>query len=187
MKQIDADPKIEAPAAGTASPVIRHVTCKTALNQSTISEYSLNCYVGCTHACAYCYARYMQRFHPHVEPWGGFVDVKTNAVEALEKQLRKARPGPVFVSSACDGWQPVEEQYRLTRECCRLLLDAGFRVNALTKSARILRDFDVFQGMDARLRYVDLPGRVAAGDLGAPCVIGRRPVPGIARRSGSGY
>jgi len=93
----------------------------------------------------------MQRFHPHPEPWGGFVDVKINAVQALERQLRRLPPGEVFVSSACDGWQPVERVYRLTRECSRLLLQHGFRVNVLTKSALVLRDFDVFAGRNARI------------------------------------
>jgi DNA repair photolyase len=126
------------------APIVRETPCKTILNRSSISDYSLNCYGGCTHACAYCNARFMQRFHAHPEPWGQFVDVKTNALEALERQLRRLPPGDVFMSSACDAWQPLEAERRLTRECCRLLLERGFRVNALTKSALILRDLDLF-------------------------------------------
>jgi len=53
------------------SPVLRETVCKTVLNRGGIGDYSLNCYTGCGHACVYCYARYMQRFHPHDEPWGG--------------------------------------------------------------------------------------------------------------------
>lgn len=127
-------------------PVVREVQCKTVLNRCAIGDYSLNCYRGCRHGCAYCYARFMQRFHEHPEPWGAFVDVKVNAVEALERQLRRARPGRVFMSSACDGWQPIEKERELTRECCRLLLEHDFQVNVLTKSALVLRDFDIFAG-----------------------------------------
>jgi len=65
--------------------------------------------------------------------------------------LRKLKPGSVFTCSACDGWQPVEEHYRLTRECCHLLLDAGFRLNVLTKNRLVLRDLDLFAGRDVRL------------------------------------
>jgi DNA repair photolyase len=93
----------------------------------------------------------MQRFHPHPEPWGKFVDVKTNAVEVLQQQLRRAPPGDVFVSSACDGWQPIEKEYRLTRECCRLLAQHGFQVNVLTKSSLALQDFDIFEGGKVRI------------------------------------
>jgi len=123
-----------------APPVIREVTCRTVLNKSKISDYSLNCYVGCQHGCVYCYARFMQRFHPHAEPWGEFVDVKVDAADVLRGQLRRAKPGNVFMSSACDGWQPLEEERGLTRECCQLLLEHGFQVNILTKSALVLRD-----------------------------------------------
>jgi DNA repair photolyase len=130
---------------------VRETVCKTILNRSGISDYSLNCYTGCTHACAYCYARYMQRFHPHPEAWGKFVDVKVNAVETLTRQLRRAKPGAVFVSSACDGWQPLEAEWRLTRRCCELLLQRGFQVHVLTKSDLVLRDFDVFAGRPVRV------------------------------------
>ncbi len=140
-----------SPQPHQGQPIIREVACKSVLNRSAISDYSLNCYVGCEHACAYCYARYMQRFHPHEEAWGDFVDVKVNAVEVLEKQLRRAAPGDVFISSACDGWQPLERRWQLTRACCRLLLEHGFRVNALTKNALILRDLDLFVGRDAQI------------------------------------
>jgi DNA repair photolyase len=130
---------------------VREKECRTILNKSAISDYSLNCYTGCTHGCVYCYARFMQRFHPHPEPWGEFVDVKTNAVEVLRRQLRRASPGDVFMSSACDGWQPIEEERKLTRECCRLLLERGFQVNILTKSSLVLRDLDILSGEKARV------------------------------------
>lgn len=134
-----------------AVPVIRVISCKTVLNNTPLGDYSLNCYVGCAHACTYCYARFMQRFHPHEEPWGAFVDIKENAVEALERQLRRIPPGDVFVSSACDGWQPAEQEWQLTRACCQRLLEHGFRVSALTKSALIRRDLGLFAGRNAQV------------------------------------
>jgi DNA repair photolyase len=158
--------------AASAEPIIRETVCKTILNRGGLSDYSLNCYTGCTHRCVYCYARFMQRFHPHDEPWGDFVDVKVNAVETLKRQLRRAPPGSVFISSACDGWQPIEAERCLTRRCCELLLERGFRLSVLTKSELILRDFDIFRKgsvrvgitlttLDERLRELWEPG--AAG------------------------
>lgn len=131
--------------------IVRQTECKTILNCTSISDYSLNCYTGCAHSCIYCYARFMQRFHPHAEPWGKFVDVKVNAVETLRRQLRRAEPGEVFVSSACDGWQPLEAEWKLTRKCCELLLEHGFKVNVLTKSALVLRDLDIFSERSVRI------------------------------------
>jgi DNA repair photolyase len=136
---------------GSPPVVVRQTVCKTILNTSGLGGYSLNCYTGCAHRCAYCYARYMQRFHPHTEAWGEFVDVKVNAVEVLKRQLRRARPGSVFVSSACDGWQPIEAQWHLTRRCCELLLERGFSIHVLTKSVRVLDDLGIFAGRDAQI------------------------------------
>lgn len=125
---------------------VREIACKTALCPSGLADYALNCYAGCAHGCRYCYARYMTRFTGHTEPWGEFVDVRVNAVEALLRQLRRTRPGSVMVSSVCDGWQPLEEKYRLTRECVRLLLAAGYEVCLLTKSDLVTRDLDILSG-----------------------------------------
>lgn len=130
---------------------VRETYCKTILNRTSISDYSLNCYTGCSHGCIYCYARFMQRFHPHPEPWGEFVDVKVNAIEVLLRQLRRLQPGEVFVSSVCDGWQPIEAECKLTRRCCDLLLKRGFRVNVLTKSSLLLRDLELFAGRNVRV------------------------------------
>ena len=58
--------------AGRPRVVVRETVCRSILNQSSISDYSLNCYTGCTNGCVYCYARFMQRFHPHAEAWGAF-------------------------------------------------------------------------------------------------------------------
>ncbi len=144
-------PNQSPPRGGADGVVVREIRCKSLLNRCRIDDYSFNCYVGCRHGCRYCYARFMQRFHPHAEEWGVFVDVKSNAVETLARQLRRGRPGSVFTSSACDGWQPIERHYRLTRECCRLLVDAGFRLSILTKSRLVLRDLDILAGRDVCL------------------------------------
>ncbi len=57
---------------------IREIEVKGILTKSNLplGGYSANPYVGCTHACKYCYASFMKRFSNHLEPWGKFVDVK---------------------------------------------------------------------------------------------------------------
>jgi DNA repair photolyase len=122
------------------------VFCKTALSPSKLADYALNCYVGCQHGCCYCYAKFMARFTDHDEPWGEFVDVKVNMVEVLLRQLPRKRLGRVMISSVCDGWQPLEEKYRLTRKCLRLLISYGHEVCILTKSALVKRDLDIIAG-----------------------------------------
>ena len=136
-----------------SQPVLREIQCKSILSKSGLSGYSLNCYGGCGHGCVYCYARYMEKFRPHPEKWGEFVDIKVNAAAVLAKEVKKKKPGEVFVSSVCDGWQPVEAKYGITRECVKTLLENGFSVTILTKNALVERDFDL---LSAHRDKVDL-------------------------------
>ena len=128
--------------------VVREIFAKSILGKSRISDYCVNCYTGCLHSCIYCYARFMKRFSGHDEPWGQFLDIKVNAPDVLARQVKRSPPGHVFVSSVCDGWQPAEKKYELTRQCLAILLDAGFHVGILTKSSLVARDLDVMKGYD---------------------------------------
>jgi len=185
---VETPPLLDAgPVAGRPGVVVRENLCRSILNQSSISDYSLNCYTGCANGCVYCYARFMQRFHPHAEPWGAFVDVKVNAVETLRRQLRRARTGDVFMSSACDGWQPIEAERRLTRGCCEPLLESGFSVNVLTKSELVMRDFDLFAGRKGRIgvTLTTLDDRLSRlWEPGASSIAARCRVVAEARRAG---
>ena len=53
-----------------------------------VGGYSVNPYVGCTHACKYCYASFMKRFTGHKEEWGTFLDVKHWPAPHLRQQQR---------------------------------------------------------------------------------------------------
>jgi DNA repair photolyase len=112
----------------------------------------------------------MKRFSGHSEPWGQYLDIKVNAPEILAREVRRKKPGRVFVSSVCDAYQPIEKRYRLTRECVKILIDAGFHAGILTKSRLVTRDFDILEGhancsvgctlttMDEHLRFRIEPG-----------------------------
>jgi DNA repair photolyase len=125
---------------------IREVQAKSILNKSKIHDYCLNPYTGCQVNCRYCYARlFMRRYSGHSEPWGAFVDVKVNAPELLRKQVVRAKKGTVWLSSVCDPYQPLEEKYRLTRQCLAILAEARFPVNIQTKMTLVLRDLDIIE------------------------------------------
>lgn len=106
-------------------------------------SHCVNPYVGCAHACSYCYASFMKRFTGHREPWGSFVDAKVNSPTLLEKQIRNYRGGTIFVSSVTDPYQPAESRFRLTRDCLTILSRYSFPVSILTKSPLVLRDLDI--------------------------------------------
>ena len=125
------------------------IQAKSILNKSGITDWAVNCYSGCEHRCLYCYARFATRFSHPRERWGSFVDVKVNASQVLEREVKRKRVGRVFMSSVCDGWQPVEGKYGLTRQCLEILLQRDFPITILTKSALAQRDLDLLTGKRA--------------------------------------
>lgn len=127
--------------------LIKEVIAKSILSKSGIpgATYCVNPYTGCSHACGYCYASFMKKYTGHTEPWGNFVDVKINAPEVLQRQLKRAPKGSVMISSVTDAYQPVESRYKITRQCLESLLPYQFPVDILTKSPLVLRDMDLIR------------------------------------------
>jgi DNA repair photolyase len=121
--------------------------CRTALNRSGIPgvTYCINPFAGCGHGCLYCYASFMKRFLGVSDPWGSFVQVKTDIAGRLAADLRRCRQGRVMLSSVTDPYQPVEEKYLSTRACLSLLAGTGLPVSILTKSDLVLRDLDLLE------------------------------------------
>lgn len=125
--------------------IVRQTQAKAILSSSRIYDYALNAYTGCEHACSYCYARFMKRFTGHQEPWGEFVDAKMNAPDLLAVEIEKKKRGTVWVSGVCDPYQPLEEEFLLTRECLALLVGHQWPVRIQTRSPLVLRDVDIFR------------------------------------------
>ena len=127
---------------------VREIQAKGILQKSGLpgTEYVINPYTGCVHACVYCYARFMKRFTDHPEPWGAFLDAKINAPELLERQLarrRKPLTECVFLSSVTDPYQMPEKKFELTKRILEVLLEHEVPVSILTKSDLVLRDMDL--------------------------------------------
>lgn len=127
---------------------IVEITAKTALVKSRIPgvAYAINPYLGCAHACRYCYAVFMRKYSRHHQrlPWGQFVEVKSNIAEVLRVELaRKRGTDRVMLSSVCDPYQPAELRYGLTRRCIQALKEFGWGIDILTKSPLATRDLDI--------------------------------------------
>ena len=134
-------------------PVIQEIQVKTVLTKSNlpVSDYSANPYVGCTHACKYCYASFMKRFTNHPEPWGAFLDVKYwPEIKNPEKYAGKE----LFISSVTDPYNPQDEKFRRTRALLEQLAGSGVRLSIQTKSDLVLRDMDLIREFpDARVGF----------------------------------
>ena len=134
-------------------PIIREIEVKSVLTKSNlpVSDYSVNPYVGCTHACKYCYARFMKRFTNHPEPWGEFLDIKYwPEIKHPEKYTGKE----LFFGSVTDPYNPQEETYGRTRALLEQLRGSGIRLSIQTKSDLVLRDIDLIRSFpDARVGF----------------------------------
>ena len=127
-----------------AEPVVRAVEVKSVITKTNIpvGDYAVNPYIGCTHACKYCYACFMKRFTGHAEPWGAFLDVKFwPEIKRPEKYAGKE----LFFGSVTDPYLPQEEEYRRTRALLEQLQGSGVRLSIQTKSDLVLRDLDLIR------------------------------------------
>lgn len=124
--------------------IVKEIEIKEYLTKSNLpaSDYVINPYVGCPHACKYCYASFMKRFTRHTEDWGTFVDIKR-----CEKKinLNKISKKSVFLSSVTDCYNPLEEKYELTRNILMQLVHSDCYLSISTKSKLILRDLDLLK------------------------------------------
>jgi DNA repair photolyase len=133
----------------------REIEAKSALNRvrGMPFDWSLNPYVGCPHACPFCYARaYHARFRER-DVGAGFdrnVDVRINFAAVLEKELRRHPEGSVAIGTATDPYQPIEAKFRLTRGSLEALVRHPIPAGIVTKGTLIVRDIDVLQALDEK-------------------------------------
>jgi DNA repair photolyase len=74
------------------------------------------------------------------------VEVKTNIVQQLEKELEKGPKGVYGIGTVTDPYQPLEREHGLTRGCLEALRRREARVSILTKSDLVLRDLYILRG-----------------------------------------
>lgn len=104
-------------------------------------DYSFNPYVGCYHACTFCYVPRLLR--QERSAWGTSVVVKRNAATVLAREVRKLPRGLVMMSTATDPYQFVEGKYRITRHALEVLLRADWPISVLSRSPLMVRDLDL--------------------------------------------
>ncbi len=123
---------------------IKIIKTKDYLSKSNLpnTDYVINPYIGCSHACKYCYACFMKRFTNHAEPWGEFIDIKQCDTQI---NLEKISGKNVFLSSVTDCYNPYEFKYEITRNILNQMKHSDARISISTKSDLILRDLDILK------------------------------------------
>lgn len=126
--------------------MISEVRARTILGRSSIGDYCINPYIGCQHACVYCYAQFYAKRWGHEAPWGSYVGVKVNAPDLLKRELSRKERGVVYISSMTDPYQPAERRYEITRRILEVLAGRNWPIILQTKSPLVLRDRDLLRG-----------------------------------------
>jgi len=115
---------------------------------------SINPYQGCEHGCIYCYAR---PTHAYLDLSPGLdfetkLFAKPNARELLLEELH--RPGYVCSAIAMgtntDPYQPIEREWKITRQILEVLSACDHPVSIVTKSSLVERDIDLLAPMAAK-------------------------------------
>ena len=117
---------------------------KTVMTKSSlpVGGYSVNPYVGCPHACRYCYASFMKRFTGHTEKWGTFLDVKSWPRITDPHKYDGQR---IVIGSVTDGYNEYEATYKRTRMLLEQLRGSSAEIMVTTKSDLVLRDIDLLK------------------------------------------
>lgn len=135
------------------SVLVREITCASALNRvrGMPFEWSLNPYVGCEHACAYCYARdYFRLMERDLSTFDREIEAKANVVDVLRRELAKRPKGAVAIGTATDPYQPIEGHRLLTRRCLEAFAAHPMPLALITKGTLVVRDADVFASLSRR-------------------------------------
>ena len=114
-------------------------------------DRSINAYRGCEHGCVYCFARPTHAFHD-LSPGLDFetkLFAKPEAAALLRKTLAKKGylPKPIALGTNTDPYQPIERDWRITRQILEVCLETRHPVTITTKSDRVLDDADLLEEM----------------------------------------
>ena len=117
-------------------------------------DRSINPYRGCEHGCSYCYAR-PSHAYMGLSPGLDFESklfAKPKAAELLRAELSAPgyQPRTIALGANTDCYQPIERNYRLTRQILEVMLEFGHPVGIVTKSALVLRDLDLLTALAKR-------------------------------------
>ena len=112
---------------------------------------SINPYRGCEHGCIYCYARPTHAYFdlsPGIE-FETRLFAKPDAAALLEKELAASnyQCSPIALGTNTEPYQPIERDYKITRQIIELLKEYQHPVTIVTKSSLVERDIDLLAPM----------------------------------------
>lgn len=116
------------------------------------TKNGMNLYRGCSHGCIYCDSR--SKCY-HMEHDFEDIEIKANAIELLEKALKRKRTKCMLgTGSMTDPYIPLENEIGTVRKALSLAYQYGFGFTLITKSSRVLKDLDLLKSINAKTKCV---------------------------------
>lgn len=116
----------------------------------TAFGWMINPYIGCRHGCKYCYGMATQS--TLYDDWLN-AKPRKSLIERLKADIKKLKKlditcgiSDIFIGSITDSYQPLEAEYKQTRQVIEVLQSNELPFSILTKSTLVLRDIDLFKG-----------------------------------------
>jgi DNA repair photolyase len=144
----------DTPAAHPATTVrVEQARSIISYNESpdVPANRTINPYRGCEHGCIYCFAR---PTHAYLDLSPGLdfetkLIAKINAAEILRVELAKPsyRCEPILIGANTDCYQPIEREYRITRQILEVLWEHRHPCSIITKSQSICDDLSLLAQM----------------------------------------
>ena len=118
-----------------------------------LATHAVNVGIRCGHDCTYCSTPAMLRMHPAFKALGlkpfdrGYAIVDPTIPERVARDARRIKQrGMVQLCTTVDAWSPEARKYNLGRRCLEAIVaEPGWTVRVLTKSAAVVRDFDIIE------------------------------------------
>jgi len=116
----------------------------------------VNTYRGCPYRCLYCYTYSYTRPSDIANPKPK-KDFENNLRKDLLRYTSKGWPRfPVYVSSNCEPFQPLEEKHRFTLFTLKELAKNGFPLIVMTKNPKQLLSSDYLETLDKNQTVIQI-------------------------------
>ena len=103
-------------------------------------DFTINPYQGCSAACDYCYAAGYTGDDDLSKAWGNWVKAKSNAAQALAREVHLIENASIYMATVTDPYQPVERQADITGSILDVMAQAKPKLVIQTRFPLVVRD-----------------------------------------------
>lgn len=148
---------------------------RSTINEFFLSSYTLGIYAGCEFGCPYC-----DGWVYHDRPLNEQVRVPLDMPGRLKEEFETMNRGElVGITALSDPYQPVEQNYRITRQVLQVFADVGQPCTILTKGIGVLEDLPLIQRINEQSLAMVIMTILTVDPYLAERLDGKSPPPGL--------